>query len=316
MKVSIAMCTYNGRQFLREQLASIAGQNVLPDELVICDDGSIDTTAQIVFDFERTAPFAVRFVQNSNRLGITKNFEKAIMLCRGSFIALADQDDVWKPEKLGRSIRMLESDDDLAGVFSDAELIDDHSALLGRRLWSGVPFRPRKKSFSSAEFVRLLLRQDVVTGATVVFRSRLRDSIVPIPPSWMHDAWLAWMLVLHSSLGFIREPLMHYRIHPAQQVGIAATSPWDRLHAASRVRNTQYSALVRRFEDLRDRLAEHHSSEPTPYLRDFDRKIQLLKFQTELATNRLTRVGQIITALPSYLRYTRGLVTISRDILV
>jgi hypothetical protein len=188
--------------------------------------------------------------------------------------------------------------------------------MLGRRLWSGVPFRPHKDRFSSAEFVRLLLRQDVATAPTIVFRSDLRDSIVPIPASWMQDAWIAWMLVLYSSLGFIREPLMQYRIHPAQQIGLASTTLKNRLAATRRVGNARYSKIERRFEALHDRLLERSCPEQAIYLKEIDRKIQHLHFQTNLTSNRLVRACQIMTALPSYMRYTRGTVAICRDLLV
>lgn len=314
--LSVAMGTYNGSRFLPEQLDSIAKQDLPPDELVICDDGSTDTTAQIVSEFARSVPFEVRFVQNPTCLGIAKNFEKAIMLCRGELIALCDQDDLWNPQKLARCVEVLVRDNNLGGVFSDAELIDDHSALLGRRLWPSVPFRPRKDRLTSAEFVRLLLKQDVVTGATLVFRSELRGSIVPIPASWLHDAWAAWMLALYSFVGFIREPLMRYRIHPAQQIGLASTSLRGRFLRAHRAGNVQYRALARRFENLREKLLEHPGPEQTSYLLDLDRRIQLLHFQANLPSNRIARAVQILTAFPSYMRYTRGLATICRDFLV
>jgi glycosyltransferase involved in cell wall biosynthesis len=310
------MGTYNGGRFLREQLDSIAEQELLPRELVICDDRSEDATAHVVEEFAQGAPFEVRFVRNEYRLGIAKNFEKAIMLCRGEFIALCDQDDLWNPQKLARCVEVLVRDDNLGGVFSDADLIDDHSALLGRRLWSSVPFCPRKDSLTSAEFVRLLLKQDVATDPTIVFRSRMRDTIIPIPELWMQDAWIIWMLALYSSIGFIREPLVRYRIHPAQQLGLASQSLRSRLLKAHRAGNGQYRALARRFENLRVRLLEYPGPERASYLKDLDRRIQFLDFQAKLPRNRILRAAQIIGALPSYMRFTRGLVTICRDMLV
>src|SRR5437588_7313199 len=101
-RISIAMCTYNGARFLREQLDSFAAQSRLPDEVVICDDGSTDGTADIVRTFASGAPFPVHFHVNEPRLGITRNFERAAGLCTGSIIFFSDQDDVWLPDKLDR----------------------------------------------------------------------------------------------------------------------------------------------------------------------------------------------------------------------
>src|ERR671927_271278 len=106
-KFSVAMCTYNGARFVREQLASIAAQTRPPDELVVCDDCSTDATLECIREFARTAPFPVRVVENEKNAGSTKNFERAVELCEGDFIALADQDDVWLPEKLQRLEEVL-----------------------------------------------------------------------------------------------------------------------------------------------------------------------------------------------------------------
>src|SRR5271168_1256902 len=97
MRVSVAMCTYNGAAYLEEQLESLALQSFPPEELVVCDDVSTDATPQILDDFARRAPFSVRIVKNSANVGYRRNFEQAIGLCQGEVIALSDQDDFWYP---------------------------------------------------------------------------------------------------------------------------------------------------------------------------------------------------------------------------
>ncbi|SDY91484.1 glycosyltransferase [Nitrosomonas sp. Nm58] len=96
--ISIAMCTYNSEAHLQEQLDSVANQTRLPDELVICDDCSTDRTEDIVRAFVNIAPFKVNFSVNEKRLGSTANFEKAICMCQGDIIALADHDDICYPQ--------------------------------------------------------------------------------------------------------------------------------------------------------------------------------------------------------------------------
>src|SRR5581483_5816839 len=100
MRISIAMATYNGGQFIREQLDSLSRQTFLPCELVVCDDGSTDHTLAIVETFAASAPFAVRIHRNKKRLGFGPNFLKAASLCDGEVIAFSDQDDVWLETKL------------------------------------------------------------------------------------------------------------------------------------------------------------------------------------------------------------------------
>lgn len=103
--ISIAMATYNGERFIREQLDSIAQQTLLPVELVVTDDGSNDSTLAIIDDFAKTAPFEVKIVRNEKQLGFADNFLKAASFCVGDFIAFCDQDDVWMVNKLERCMQ-------------------------------------------------------------------------------------------------------------------------------------------------------------------------------------------------------------------
>ena len=99
-KISVAMATCEGGRHLEAQLQSIAAQQRLPDELVVCDDASSDDTIEIARRFAERAPFPVRIETTEIRLGITANFERAVSLCAADVILLADQDDVWLPEKI------------------------------------------------------------------------------------------------------------------------------------------------------------------------------------------------------------------------
>src|SRR5664280_13480 len=102
VNISIAMATYNGERFIREQLDSLARQTYLPCELIVSDDGSTDRTLEIVEDFAKSAPFSVRAYRNEQNLGYADNFLKAASLCDGEWIAFCDQDDVWFDNKLAR----------------------------------------------------------------------------------------------------------------------------------------------------------------------------------------------------------------------
>ena len=99
-RFSVAMCTYNGARFVAEQLESVAAQTRPPSELVVCDDRSTDGTARLVEQFAARAPFPVRLFVNERNLGSTANFGRAVTLAEGDLVALCDQDDVWRPEKL------------------------------------------------------------------------------------------------------------------------------------------------------------------------------------------------------------------------
>jgi glycosyltransferase involved in cell wall biosynthesis len=100
------MATYNGERYLARQLASIGGQTRQPDELVVGDDGSVDRTVEIVTSFRESAPFPVKLILR-DRTGIAANFLLSLEASEGDLVAFADQDDVWLPEKLERSVAAL-----------------------------------------------------------------------------------------------------------------------------------------------------------------------------------------------------------------
>src|SRR6056297_807393 len=125
MKVSIAMATFNGQDYIEQQLNSIFSQTVLPDEIVICDDGSTDSTYEICSRLAASAPFSVKIFRNAENLGYTKNFEKALSLCSGEIIFFSDQDDVWYPEKIQKMLEPFKQDNDVGLVYSDALVVDE-----------------------------------------------------------------------------------------------------------------------------------------------------------------------------------------------
>ncbi len=222
MKISVAMCTYDGERFLREQLASIAAQERAPDELVVCDDRSSDSTCDIVKEFAASSPFAVRLHVNEQNLGSTKNFERAISLCEGDIIALSDQDDVWLPSKLRRIEERFLKEPGAGLVFTDAEVVDENLRPLGYRLWESVGFdQAHQRLVREGRALDVLLPGWTVTGATLAFRAGFKGLVLEIPGdlALIHDGWIALMIASVAEVSFIEEPLVKYRQHSRQQIG-------------------------------------------------------------------------------------------------
>lgn len=262
MRFSVAMCTYNGAKYLGEQLESLVTQHRLPDELVVCDDGSTDGTVKLLEHFATETPFPVRLFRNPCNLGYSRNFAQAMKLCEGDMIALSDQDDVWRPEKLGRLEQIFERQASIEGVFSDGEIIDDNSQPVGRTLWQSFLFgRNDQKRFRTGQAVDALLRRNVVTGMAFALRRSAIDLLDDMPTSWMHDGWLAIMVAIRSGLYNCPEHLVNYRVHHEQQVGTPLTTA-GKLQLvqkrgfsayANRVRERnldEYQRTVLQFEDL------------------------------------------------------------------
>jgi hypothetical protein len=316
--ISVAMCTYNGEKFLDEQLRSIASQTMLPSELVICDDGSTDSTPDIVADFAQSAPFSVRFVQNPKNLGSTRNFEQAISLCRGDYIALSDQDDWWTPDKLEVSFKTLR-DSDAGGVFSDGLLMDQESKLTGGSLWAVVRFDNMRdiSHFSERDSgIATLLRGNVVTGATVVFRSSLRELFLPFPKEWIHDGWLAWALVLQSRLVPVERPLIRYRVHGTQQVGIPPARSITAPLRGKEISIRAYLSIERQFQVLLDYAKSHPAACDPELCQRIDERRRHAGFRAKLGGNRWTRAKQIAGQLRAYRLYSQGWLSALRDVLI
>src|SRR6202789_3618532 len=185
-RISVALCTYNGERFLPQQLASIAKQTRPPDELVVCDDRSTDRTVALLQEFAASSPYPVRIFENEHNLGYAANFERAIRLCEGNLIALSDQDDIWYPIRLERSEQEFAAHPEAGLVFSDGDIINDHDQLAGMRLWPHFGFVGEAKERLLAGDRTVLVKNRFVTGATVMFRSRLREGSLPIGPGWIH----------------------------------------------------------------------------------------------------------------------------------
>lgn len=178
MKVSIAMATYNGGEYLQGQLDSFLAQTRRPDELVVCDDGSTDGTMDTLERFAELADFDVKIVRNSQNLGFVRNFEKCMRICTGDVIFLSDQDDVWFENKVGTVEGEFVAHPDVVVIAHDARLVDENLQCYGATM----------RSQSLAGFGS---DDSVVSGAVTALRRRFLGHALPIPDGVIgHDVWL------------------------------------------------------------------------------------------------------------------------------
>ncbi|HEY6245977.1 MAG TPA: glycosyltransferase family 2 protein [Pyrinomonadaceae bacterium] len=324
MKISIAMCTYNGAHYLSEQLASIVAQTRQPDELIVCDDASVDETLTVLQDSTRNAPFQVSVVENPRRLGSTKNFEHAIELCRGDVIFLCDQDDIWVEKKLAEMEQEFIQEPDVDLLFTDADLIDEKGQPLGRTMWQALRFdEASKRKIRSDSAYELLDRREVVTGATMAFRSKFKDLVLPIPENipLIHDGWIATMISHAGKLEFIEEPLIRYRQHGSQQLGAPQTV------RDSRSRITRLNELAQRAMDFGQELKKAESLQQRMYAtrdryqfvgkQNVDQLLLHFRTRESIAKAKLANAPAIIRELVAgrYHRYSRGFSSAVKDIL-
>ena len=242
-KISIAMATYNGARFLKEQLDSIAAQIRLPDELIICDDGSTDETPDLINKFINNSPFPIKLILNKINWGYAKNFEKAIQLCEGDIVALADQDDIWYPNKLMRIQEIFENQDKIGLVFSNSQLINEVGIEVGRTLWERGGFnKKRETAFRSNPFLEII-KGPLITGMTTAFRTKYIPKIIPIGKSWHHDAWIALLMSLLTKVEPIPEILQAYRVHNSQQTYVPLKGKLPRASIQERAKRFQEASI-------------------------------------------------------------------------
>lgn len=319
-RVSVALCTHNGAAYLAEQLGSILAQTVLPAEIVVSDDASTDTTAEIVTGIAQTSVVPITLRLNAKPLGVTQNFQSALQAATGSLLVLSDQDDRWHPERLERAIARFDADAELALVFSDARLVDGAGDDLGFSLLQSLSigdderaaFAPGARSFET------LLRRNLVTGATVMLRRSLLETAAPFPAPWVHDEWLAILAAATARVGLIDDQLIDYRQHGSNQIGVVEPTlryKIKRLMLPGRQRNRDIRArvegLVARMEQLGDRVLP----EDLEYAR---RKLDIERFRAELPAARWRRIVPVLRRVPrgEYQRYTsQGALDIVRDLL-
>lgn len=317
MRISVALCTFNGAGFIGEQIASIASQTRVPDEVVICDDVSTDESVRIVSAFSRSCPFPLRIYRNPINLGSCRNFEQAIRLCAGELVVLSDQDDIWYPGKLESIEAAFVEFPDLGVLFSDANLIDERGVSLRRTLWESVGFTKRvRDAVKGGKGFDALLLGNFVTGATLAFRSDWNNLLFPIPPGWVHDHWIALLLSAVSRIDFVDEPLINYRIHPSQERGVRERNLYDLWQRFENLQGGSYcdAALLR--EELADHLRRFDPERFARQIAKCDAMTIHLKRRAALPPSRLSRIPMIMREIlnRNYFLHAFGLKSVLRDI--
>lgn len=200
--ISVALCTYNGEHYLREQLDSLLAQTYSNMEIVAVDDGSTDRTVELLREYERRDA-RVRVHLNPRNLGFTRNFERAIALCNGAFIAPCDQDDIWLPGKLRTLARYVGKH---SMVYCDSELIDAQGRSLGMSM---SQFWAMQDLNDPAAFIVA----NCVSGHAMLFRRDLLDEQPQLPAELFHDWWLAVRAAAKGGIAYCPEKLVRYRQH-------------------------------------------------------------------------------------------------------
>ena len=204
MKCSVAMATFNGREYLPDQVDTVLSQLSAEDELVVADDGSTDGTLAWLADLADRDP-RVRLLPGGGHAGVVGNFGRAIAACTGDLVFLCDQDDLWRPDKVRTFVACFEADPALQAATSDAALVDAGGGLLAPSFYAERGCGPGLwKNFYKNTWL----------GCCMVFRCRLRAVALPMPRSLpMHDMWIGLLGECTGRVRFLPQVLVDYRRH-------------------------------------------------------------------------------------------------------
>ncbi len=220
--VSIAVCTYNGEKFLIEQLDSLLGQSYRHIEVIVVDDCSKDDTFSILKQYkEKNSNF--KAYQNDQNLGYIKNFEKAISLCNGDYIALCDQDDIWDHSKIELQ---LDSIGDHALIYHDSEFIDDQGRSLGKKKSNVLNMYQGDSSIPFLFF-------NCVSGHACLFNRKLIPYCLPFPKEIFHDRWLTFAATNNGGITYLDKALVKYRQHENTDTNILKINKGNRKPSVS-----------------------------------------------------------------------------------
>ena len=206
--ISVAIATYNGEKYLRDQLESLYCQTRVPDEVVVSDDCSTDGTIEILEEYKEK--YGLKYIAHDNNLGVNKNFEAAIRACKCDYIAICDQDDIWFPNKIKESYNKIkEIEDGITPIVVSSQTyhINGEGKLIST---SRHIIKDSSKAVST-----LLFPPGVTQGCTLMFNRQLLDLLKPFPKSEivLYDSYIGMTCASIGKKYNMSQPLMYYRHH-------------------------------------------------------------------------------------------------------
>lgn len=211
------MAAYNGEKFLRQQLDSIVSQTHTHLEIVICDDQSTDVTYKILQEYAALDDRIKLYINDTN-LGPIKNFEKALSICSGEYIVLADQDDIWMPNKAATMLDYLK-DADI--ILSDCHIINENSTVLFDSFF--------EQNNSKSGLINNLFKNSYI-GCCMAFNRKILAKALPFPSNIpMHDWWIGLIGETYGESIFCKEKLIAYRRHETNASASAGISKYGLL---------------------------------------------------------------------------------------
>lgn len=260
--VTVLLASFNGERFIAQQLDSLLAQTYTDFNILIHDDGSVDSTPDIIERYAARYPEKITVLNAPPTGAAQRNFALLLSKCDSQYIAFCDQDDVWKSDKIEKNVAALKKAEAQFGrqtpllVHSDLCVADSELNTLSPSFFDFQGLR------GSVTLPHTLV-QNFVTGCTVMINRALAQRCGEIPPQCaMHDWWIALTALLFGRIEFIDEPLVLYRQHGFNQVGAKSScgigfikrkmKELDKVKDNIAVTYTQAQLLLSRYSDALD----------------------------------------------------------------
>lgn len=323
-KISVALCTYNGEKYIKEQLESILNQTRRPNEIIISDDNSSDNTITKIKEVLNRANIEWALNVNSENIGVTKNFEKAINLCTGDLIFTCDQDDVWIRNKIEKIESVFALNLNCNLIFTDAELVDSQLKSMNSSLWKTIGFSNHLlNKMNSVNLLDILLKKNIITGATMAFKKELSKKIMPMSGNWIHDYWIGIIASINGQVIGIPDRLLLYRQHENNLLGVKKIGlfgkikkyfinfNFDLLQELRESRFNMIDDLLKQIRGKNQKISDEHLFTIIEYYKFWNRQVEL-KNKRNLYGVRLIMTDMFNGCYRKYYSGSRG---VFRDII-
>lgn len=220
--VTVLLAVYNGEKYLRQQIESVLNQTVTDVKILIRDDGSVDASCELINEYCDKYPQKISKIEGLPTGSAKQNFAELLKNCDSDYIMFCDQDDVWLPDKVERTLEAIKANDNDGKtpvlVHTDLKVVDNSLNIISSS------FFEFQRLYQDNITLSKLLVQNYVTGCTVMINRALAQMCGEIPKECiMHDWWLALVAQLFGKIVCLKQPTMLYRQHGDNQVGAKAS---------------------------------------------------------------------------------------------
>lgn len=253
MKTAAVIAVYNGEKWLREQLESIAGQTLHPDEILIRDDQSSDRSLEVAEQFKKDHPeLKVKILHAAGNGGYKENFRQLLKAADADWIFLSDQDDFWQPDKMEKMIEMTRQHPEIQVLCSSFSFMNADSVpyeVQPKPGWSNNNLYPHPVQADACVPVCFdeLVFHNFFQGCSMMVSRQIRDEVIG---HWdgriAHDWLIALMAARNRGLYFYNRPLFHYRIHSSNTTGMIQGEKVGLLRKLSNVGSRHYRTIVKK----------------------------------------------------------------------